>query len=86
MSEQPLQSFSAHNFSVSYLADGASVGSLTKWTLLAVISIWIIYTLIVIYHWLKYSHASWVAFPAILTHLGVSLILILFTLYGTFTI
>lgn len=65
---------------------GVSFGILFKFTLYIVIIFWAIYTVIVIYHWLKYSHGSWVAYPAIVTHLGVSLVLILFAFYGAFII
>ena len=44
--------------------------------------LWALYTLIAIYHWLKYSHASWVAFPAIAAHLFISLAIISYALYG----
>ena len=36
-----------------------------------------------IYHWLKYSHASWVAFPAIAAHLFISFALMSYALSGT---
>lgn len=43
---------------------------------------WVVYTLIVIYHWLTYSHASRIAFPAIIAHLAVSLALMSYALSG----
>lgn len=54
-----------------------------EWILYAVFIIWAIYTLVAIYHWLKYSHASLLAFPAIAVHLFISLALMTYALSGT---
>jgi hypothetical protein len=86
MYDQPLQPFSTPTSLGSFIPSGISVGVLIKWILYIAIIFWVIYTIIAIYHWLKYSHGSWVAFPAIATHLGVSFVLIIFALYGVFTI
>lgn len=59
-----------------------SVATLVVWGLYAVFAFWALYTLIAIYHWLKYSHASWLAFPAIAVHLVVSVALISYALSG----
>ena len=82
MPVQPLQAFSPSPFLLSFLPSGLSAGVLVKWALLAVFAFWAIYTLIAIYHWLKYSHASWIAFPAITVHLFVSLALMSYALNG----
>ena len=79
MSDQSLQPFSfpaALPFSIS-------PGALVVWALYAIFVFWAIYTIMAIYHWLKYSHASWVAFPAIVAHLLVSLLLMTYALSGT---
>lgn len=35
-------------------------------------AIWVIYTIVIIYHWMRYRHQSWFAVPAIVLHLFVS--------------
>ncbi len=52
------------------------------WALYIVFVFWAGYTLIAIYHWLRYSHASWLAFPAIAVHLLLSLMLMSYALSG----
>jgi len=56
---------------------------MVEWALYAVFAFWAVYTIIAVYHWLKYSHASWVAFPAIAVHLFISFALIAYALSGT---
>ncbi len=46
--------------------------------LVLVLIAWAINTLVAIYHWLRYSHAALIATPAILIHLAVSGVLIVF--------
>ena len=82
MSDQPLQPFSPPTALLAYLPDGFSVGLIVVWALYAVFAFWAVYTLVAIYHWLKYSHASWLAFPAIALHLLISLSLISYALSG----
>jgi hypothetical protein len=59
---------------------------ITKILLGFVFIFWAAYTIIAIYHWFKYSHASLVAIPAIVAHLCVSFALIAFTLSGGFAL
>lgn len=58
-----------------------SGGALTI-VLVTVFALWFLYTLVVIYHWLRYSHASLVAFPSIFVHLIVSVALMSYGLTG----
>ena len=83
MLDQPLQPFSPPADLLTYLPDGVSPSHIVQWFLYAVFAFWAIYTIIAIYHWLKYSHASWVAFPAIAMHLFISFALMIFALSGT---
>ena len=83
MPDQPLYPFSPPSAILLYLPDELSSGTVITWVLYAVFAFWAIYTIVAIYHWLKYSHASWVAFPAIALHLFVSFSLMIFTLTGT---
>ncbi len=82
MPDQPLVPFSPPSALLSYLPGGLSGGVVVTWALYAVFAFWAVYTLVAVYHWLKYSHASWVAFPAIAAHVLVSLALISYSLSG----
>ena len=83
MHDQTLQAFAPPSALLSYLPTSISQGTVAGWFLLFVLVFWAIYTLVAIYHWLKYSHASLVAIPAIAVHLGVSFVLIVYALSGT---
>jgi len=82
MPDQPLQPFSPPTALLAYLPSGFSIGIVITWVLYVVFAFWAVYTIVAIYHWLKYSHASWVAFPAIAVHLIVSFALISYALSG----
>jgi len=82
MSDEPLQPFSPPTSLAGLLPEGVSAGVLVEWALYIVFAFWAIFTIIAIYHWLKYSHASWVAFPAIGVHLFVSITLMAYALSG----
>jgi len=83
MPDQPLQPFAPPSalFAQLHIA-GVSAGTVVTWALYVVFAFWAIYTIIAIYHWLKYSHASWIAFPAIGVHLFVSIALMSYALSG----
>ncbi|HVM58768.1 MAG TPA: hypothetical protein VMT80_00325 [Candidatus Paceibacterota bacterium] len=80
MPDAPLQPFSAPSF-VHLVAP--SVGSLLGWFLVFILGCWAVYTLIAIYHWIRYSHNAAFALPAIATHLIVSLACVSYALSGT---
>jgi hypothetical protein len=80
---QPLQPFHPPASLLSFLPSNISLGSIALWVLGLIFVFWAIYTLVAIYHWVKYSHASLIATPAIAVHLGVSFILIMYALSGT---
>ncbi len=83
MPSTPLQPFAPPALLLSFLpAHMLSTGALVAWFLFAVFFFWSVYTLIAVYHWFKYSHASAVAFPAIALHLFVSFVLAVYTLSG----
>jgi len=82
MPTEPLQPFAPPTALLSYLPSGFSSGTAVTWLLYAVFAFWALYTLIAIYHWLKYSHASWVAIPAIGVHLFISIALMSYALSG----
>ena len=59
-----------------------SAGTITLWVLYAVFAFWVVYTFVAIYHWLKYSNASLMMFPAVALHLAVSVALMSYALSG----
>jgi hypothetical protein len=81
MSDAPLQPF-PHIGIVQFLPGGLSGGVIVMWVLYAIFAFWAVYTLVAIYHWLKYSHASLVAVPAIALHLALSFALMSYALTG----
>jgi hypothetical protein len=85
MSDQPLQPFAPPANLSSLLPSGldVSAGVAVEWALYAIFAFWAIYTIIAIYHWLKYSHASWIAFPAMAVHLAISFALMSYALSGS---
>ena len=83
MPNQPLRAFAPPADLLKYLPAGLSVGTVVTWALYAVFAFWAMYTLVAVYHWLKYSHASWVAFPAIALHLFISIALMSYALSGS---
>ncbi len=86
MVDQPLQPFSPPTALLTYVPDGLSLGIVVQWFLYIVFAFWALYTLVAVYHWLKYSHASWIAFPAITAHLFISFALMAYALSGTLII
>ena len=83
MTDQPLQPFAPPKALLDYLPAGTiSSGLVLEWFLYAVFAFWAVYTLIGIYHWLKYSRDSWIAFPAMAVHIIVSLALMSYALSG----
>ncbi len=81
MTDQPLQPFAPPRALLEYLPDGLIVpGIVVEWSLYVVFAFWALYTLVAVYHWLKYSHASWIAFPAIAAHLFISFLLVSYIL------
>ena len=86
MPDQPLQPFSPPTALLSYLSylpgGSLSTGLAMEWFLYAVFAFWAVYTIVAIYHWLKYSNASWIAFPSMAVHLYVSFALMSYALSG----
>ncbi len=85
MNDQPLQAFSLPSISFAQfdLLGIPSGGALITWALYIIFAFWAVYTFVAIYHWLKYSHASWLTFPAIATHLFISFALMSYALSGS---
>ncbi|MFI5260638.1 MAG: hypothetical protein ACHQU0_02495 [Candidatus Paceibacteria bacterium] len=87
MNAQPLQPFSPptalfSQLHLSLVFPNFSAGTVTIYALYAVFAFWAIYTLVAVYHWLKYSHASIVAVPAVALHLALSIALMSYALSG----
>lgn len=81
MSDTPLVPFPSPFAVLEHWGVGA--GGVIQIFLFIVFSLWLIYTFVVIYHWLKYSHASLVSLPAIFIHLAVSFGIMSYALTGT---
>ncbi len=84
MSDQPLQPFAPPSAVFSHLPNAVSAGTVIEWFVIGVFVLWAVYTLVAVYHWLKYSHGSLMAYPAIGVHLGISVLLMAFALSGAF--
>lgn len=84
MPNQPLEPFGPPTALFTQLHIPTTLGSaqIITWVLYAVFAFWLIYSFVAIYHWLKYSHASWVAVPAIAIHIFVSFALMSYALSG----
>lgn len=84
MTEEPLQPFGPPTFLFDKLNISTVItpGTALEFLLYAVFAFWAVYTIVAVYHWLKYSHASLVAFPAIAAHLFVSFALMTYALTG----
>ncbi|CAN5721321.1 hypothetical protein BH11PAT2_BH11PAT2_09200 [soil metagenome] len=50
--------------------------------LLIAFMLWVLYTLVVAYHWFRYGHRSWLAIPALAAHIFVSGCILLYMLSG----
>ena len=75
MPSEPLTPFTGLPFGLA-ISTGTTVG----WLFLFALIFWAIYTLVAVYHWIKFSHAASVAYPAIVIHLVVSGSIMLFAL------
>ena len=80
MPEQPLHPFAPPSSLLATLP--VSPGTVVVWVLYVIFAFWALYTLVAIYHWFKYSHASSIAFPAIAVHLFISFALMSYALSG----
>lgn len=49
---------------------------------LVLFAVWAIYTVISIYHWVRYSRNSWLAVPSIGVHIVVSIMLMFYATSG----
>jgi multidrug resistance efflux pump len=77
MPPEPLSPFTGLPFALS-MSSNALIG----WVLVTAFAFWGLYTIIGIYHWVKFSHAASVAYPAIVIHLAVSGAIMLVALSG----
>lgn len=82
MNDQPLQPFSPPTGLLDHFHIAYSTGLVVEWVLYAVFAFWAVYTVVAIYHWLRYSHTNFLALPAIAVHLYISFALISYALSG----
>jgi hypothetical protein len=80
----PGQSLVPFQNPLAYIDVVLSLGSGYLLTLIAaVFVVWLLYTIVVTFHWVRYSHAAAVTYPAILTHLIISGLLLSYALGAT---
>jgi hypothetical protein len=48
-----------------------------------VFTVWLAYTLVMAYHWVRYSHAAVIGYPALFVHLVVSVACMSYALSGS---
>ena len=82
MTDQPLVPFHPPTETLQSLGIVLPSFPLLEAFLLLVFALWVLYTLVVVYHWLRYSHASLLAFPAIFVHFAISYMLMSYALVG----
>ncbi|OYV25778.1 MAG: hypothetical protein B7W98_03630 [Parcubacteria group bacterium 20-58-5] len=83
MPTQPLQPFAPPANVLAHLPAGMlSASTALTWLLYAVFAFWAVYTLVIVYHWLRYSHDSHLAIPSIAVHLAVSAAIMTYALTG----
>jgi hypothetical protein len=82
MLSEPLQPIVSPLSMFARLSVDLSPGLFLTWALYAVFAFWAVYTLVAVYHWVKYSHASFLALPAIALHLIISFSLMSYALSG----
>ena len=83
MPTQPLQPFAPPTAVLSHLPVGMiSASTALTWLLYAVFAFWAMYTLVIVYHWLRYSHDSHLALPSITIHLVISVAIMSYALTG----
>jgi hypothetical protein len=56
--------------------------ALVLWFFALALAYWIIYTIVAVYHWHTYAHNPAVAYPSVVLHLFVSLVLISYAASG----
>lgn len=68
--EMPAQNFGIPSFSL--IPSSVSIESILSVVITIVFMWWAIYTIVVLYHWLRYGRESWLAVPALVLHFFVS--------------
>ncbi|MBU6214422.1 hypothetical protein KGM48_01065 [Patescibacteria group bacterium] len=82
MIDRPLQPFAPpvavmQNLHMLNIVSG---DQLKQWLFISVFVFWALYTLVAIYHWLKYAHNLFATTVSIILHLSISLALGLYLL------
>lgn len=78
-----MQEVPAFESPISFSAlSGISIESVLSVIFTLVFIWWIVYTVVAIYHWVRFGRASWAAVPAVALHLAVSGGIIVFMTSG----
>jgi membrane protein YdbS with pleckstrin-like domain len=64
------------------LPEGISLTTVFSVLFALIFLFWLVYTLIVIYHWMRHAPDSWISVPAVAVHLFVSGWLIFYATSG----
>lgn len=64
------------------LPEGVSLTAIFSVIFALIFIFWLLYTLIIIYHWMRHAPDTWIAVPAIAVHLAVSGFLIFYATSG----
>lgn len=67
---------------LSFLPPATSAYDVLSIVFTIIFILWALYTLIAIYHWLRFARTSWIAVPAVGLHLFVSAVLMIFATSG----
>jgi hypothetical protein len=77
MTDQPLVPFSSPFAVAAHF--GLTPHELGAGLFLLGLLLWALFSAVVVYHWMRYSHAALLSIPSLLLHFFVSGVLILFT-------
>ncbi len=59
-----------------------NIGNVLTILFFVIFFIWAVYTIIAAYHWFRYGHRSWLAFPAVAGYVAVSALCIIYIATG----
>jgi len=67
---------------LSYFPQITSTHDVVSIMFTVIFLLWAVYTVVAIYHWVRYGHKSWLAVPTITLHIVVSAALMIFATSG----
>ena len=82
MNEMALNPFVSPFTALEKLGISLPEGGIEVGVPILIFGLWFLFTLVVGYHWFRYSHSSLIAFPAVFVHLIISAFIIWYALTG----